>query len=177
MAAQGYNGAGMREVAARAGVAVGTVYVHFPGGKREILFTLVNQLASSLAHADIQAAASFPRGLESTIEAAAAFWDAHRDVAQILFAQSMFDKQLSRALQGKVVRPLTAALRKAAANGGYKDPDAAARVAHALIMYCTVTARNLAGAAAPHEIAADVIGLIAGPTGRHRPCRARPRRP
>jgi len=194
MGAGGYNGVGLRQIAARAGVAVGSVYVHFPGGKREILFALVDRLSSALAQADLQGLARNPHSLEGAIEAAAAFWSAHRDVGRILVAEAMFDEELAEMLRKKVMRPMAAALRKAAANSARSNPASAARVAQALAIHCAVTAKGLGDGMGPHKLAADFMSLVGAQRARGRrpvaavspssarshparPCRTRPRRP
>ena len=54
MAGAGFDGAGLRAVAAEAGMAVGSIYVHFPGGKRQILFEMLERLAQAVRREDLR---------------------------------------------------------------------------------------------------------------------------
>lgn len=89
-AERGYHGSTMREIASRAGVATGTLYLYF--GNKEALYVALLERLTSLVLQSIVAARSTRSGvlskLEASITAAMMVFSENGDLARIVLVQA-----------------------------------------------------------------------------------------
>jgi AcrR family transcriptional regulator len=136
----GYARTTIGDIASRAGVAGGTVYVHFADGKEELADALLAEFNEALARrlAPILQGSS-EASLEARVRAAAeAFldhWDAHRDLVSTYVERSTSGVSLEGMRDGvnppaaELLRATLASARGATATGG-AAPDL---LAHAVL--------------------------------------------
>lgn len=119
-AEHGYHGSTMREIASRAGVATGTLYLYF-ANKEALYVALLERLTNLVLHSIVAARASRPdvlSKLEASIAAAMAVFAENADLARIVLVQAAgadpsFEERLAqvhRALAGFVRQDLEEAV-------------------------------------------------------------------
>ncbi len=133
-AARGYFGARVRDVADRAGVADGTVYLYFEG-KEHLLVSVLEEYAGaflSRARLDAQAAADPRAKLRSVVERHLAGLEADRALAYVfqieLRHSRRFLRQVARGKVATYLQLLEQIIAEGAAEGAFR-PDVPADVA------------------------------------------------
>ena len=110
-AERGYEAATMRELATRAGVAVGTINLHFADKTSLLAAALDEDIEAALAGAEVPADASLERRLEALIRPLYAYYAERPDLSRVLVKESLllagvwgrhFTEQLAR---GEPVAP------------------------------------------------------------------------
>ncbi|MHB9146648.1 MAG: TetR family transcriptional regulator [Symbiobacteriia bacterium] len=102
-AERGYHGSTMRDIAAAAGVATGTLYLYFPS-KEALYEALLVKLTTLVLEAIVQARGGQPdviSKLEASISAAVTVFAANADLARIVLVQAAgadpsFEERLTR---------------------------------------------------------------------------------
>lgn len=124
---QGFHGATVPEVAARAGVAAGTIYTYFPS-KEALVNTLYRKWKNALAqrvYTDFPAAAEPRQQFETMWRSMAAFAIEHEEAFVFLelhHHRSYLDAE-SRALENQLKHFASAAVASGQAKGVFKGMD------------------------------------------------------
>jgi len=104
-AARGYEAATMRELATRAGVAVGTINLHFADKTSLLAAALDEDIEAALAGAEVPADAPLERRLEALIRPLYAYYAERPELSRVLVKESLllagewgrhFTEQLAR---------------------------------------------------------------------------------
>ena len=128
VAEKGFDRTSVREIARRAGVAVGTLYIYFPS-KDAILEAFVETLAQDTAAAGEQAAkVSTPAALEKFLAARADFFIRNSGFLRAVVGRAMFDENLAQMLARNLLEPLMRAIRTAAKGAGLSPTKTALRL-------------------------------------------------
>ncbi len=135
---EGLDRARMESIAARAGVAVGTLYNHFEDREALLSALVHHQRAALLGRLDAALAAgkgrSFEEELGALLRALVEHWAAHRGLISLLF-QSDWPGRTARgrgAILGEIVRRAEAVLCRGRSEGKLR-PDAAGLQAAMLV--------------------------------------------
>jgi len=160
MDAVGYEAASLRDIAEKAGVALGSIYRYFPEGKRQLLQAMTDRLADAREAADLPAPGKKPADLEAYLAATIAFWERHRSLARVLTTAAVFDDTVAAAFRAQVLKPWLADLRKVLTDAGSADAVAAAKLAQSQILFNIVGAPALAERVSAAKLAASLTEIV-----------------
>jgi AcrR family transcriptional regulator len=166
MGEKGFAGTSIRAVAARAGVATGTVYLYFPD-KRGLLLVLAEELGRQLQEVAGRPARSAGEAFERLLSAQARFLRAHRRLLQALVGMAWFDQAMAAALRKHVFAPLREQLRTLLQACGAEEPAALAAGAQAVLVMNAVLA-PLLGSVQPGKALQEEIVRRVGVRARRR---------
>jgi len=162
---KGFEAGSMRDIAAAAGVATGTVYIYFRG-KRELLKAFVDEMGEdSGAAAAVVADLPPQQALEQFVAERLRFLRARRGLASAVLAEALFDREVAQAVKEKVARPMRAVLRNLLKACGATDPGEAAAVGWDLIVFDAVMAPSIGQELSAGKLASRIWALAG--------CRAR----
>ena len=144
-AEKGYHGTGVAEIAIRAGLAQGTLYVHFRS-KQELFTTLIRHLSQVVRQRAAEALARGKSRLDSERIALVSFLELvreHPGIYRIIQESQFVDKDVFREYYEVFVTGYSASLRRAAQAGELSEGNAELRawamlgLAHFLgLRYC-----------------------------------------
>ena len=135
---KGFDRASVREIARRAGVAVGTLYLYFRS-KDAILDAFIDALAEDVAAAS-EAAEKVKNqaGLEKFLAARVDFLMERRGYVRAVVGRAMFDERAGELVAEKLVEPMLKAIRAAAKGAGLSPQKAALRLCYGLLVEAAV---------------------------------------
>lgn len=129
---KGYDGVGLSEILAASGLPKGSLYYHFPGGKRELAEAATlwaGQVVERLVEQLFSDATDFPSGSAAVARAIA---DAAKQKGQVLacpvasILQAGAQDERLRLAARRVLSDWTACVTRHAARLGHSDPESAA---------------------------------------------------
>jgi AcrR family transcriptional regulator len=164
---KGFQAAGMRDIAAAAGVAIGTLYIYFKK-KRDILAAFLEQIRQDRKEVDRTLAGLRPwEALEIFVEKS---WRCLREKApygKVVTAEALFDKELAQMLNREVTRPMRGILKRLLEACGATNGRQAAALGWDMIWF-----GSLASLVTGHDVkVAELVSAIAAIAG----CRSRGR--
>lgn len=140
---KGFEAGSIRDIAAAAGVATGTLYIYFKG-KRELMKALVDEMAEDAGVAEAAVTELRPQeALEQFVAARLRFLRSKRGLASAVLAEALFDREVAQRVREKMARPMRAVLRKLLRACGAKNPTQAAAVGWDLIVFDAVMAPSI----------------------------------
>jgi AcrR family transcriptional regulator len=160
MDAVGYEAASLRDIAEKAGVALGSIYRYFPEGKRQLLQAMTERLAEARAAVDLPSPGKKPAELEAYLAATISFWERNRSLARVLCTAAVFDDGVAAALRAGVLKPWLSDLRKVLTDVGCADAVAAAKLVQSQILFNTVGAPALAERVGAAKLAASLTEIV-----------------
>jgi AcrR family transcriptional regulator len=163
-ARQGYNGVGMREIAARAGIHSATLY-HYFSGKEELFFSVIERVFHD-AHQWIQETLSRPLGgrekLVFFIEKQFDFLATHQNYFRIILHERLSNsprlQEIARRFIAPLVQTLSSLLEELARSGVLRPVDQ--RIA--LFQLMTVNAAHIVFAPLLTVVLGEEEGLTFG---------------
>lgn len=159
---RGYQAASIREIAVRAGVAVGTIYIYF-AGKRELLLAFVDRLAAEQPQPVDRATVPGSReGFERFVMHELKFLRQNRLFAAPVLTEAVFDDELSTIVKRQLTRPGRSRMREALAACGAEDPAAAALPAWNMVMFNAVFAPAIGQELSAAKLASAIWALAGG---------------
>ncbi len=158
---KGFDRTSVREIARRAGVAVGTLYLYFPN-KDAILDAFVDTLAQDVeAATEAAAEVSSRSSLEKFLAARLDFLLDHRGFVRAVVGRAMFDERVGELVASKLVEPMLKALRTAARRAGLSPQKPTLRLCYSLLLQAAL-GEPLGLAAPAKSTAAAAAKLLAG---------------
>ena len=123
-----------RMIAAKAGVAEGTIYLYY-AGKKDILIRFVEHVILDSVKETFAQTQGFSDEeiVEAFLVSRFRLWGKHRDLMKVLVAEALFDKELAQRYTQQVVQPALGMVReyfaRRIADGAFRniDPTVAAR--------------------------------------------------
>lgn len=100
----GYHGTSVKDIAAEAGVAPGTLYLYFPS-KRDILVGFFDYAISTASdYIEELAKLSLDEALQAIIAERLKLLHGQRNLLKVIYAEAMFDEELAEIVQAKIGR-------------------------------------------------------------------------